>query len=290
MTVTALTRETLGAFPLPSLDGAGDKEDRGRLLAIAGSRELAGAAILAGIGGLRAGAGKLQVATAASTAPIMAVAIPEARVIGLAETDAGCIAEAECGRIIGWVESAQATLLGCGLQAGPPLAALLDALLARRLDTPLVLDAAAFDELPDRADALRAWPGGAILLPHPGEAARLLGRDKEAILADPLAAAREAAARFGAIALVKGPSSHVAAPDGRAFRYEGGGIGLATSGSGDTLAGIVGGLAARGADPLTATLWGIWLHGEAGRLLSRDIGRVGFLAREILDQVPGLLP
>ena len=91
-----------------------------------------------------------------------------------------------------------------------------------------------------------------------------------------------------AVALVKGRFSFIAAPDGRAFRFEGGGVGLATSGSGDVLAGIVGGLAARGADPLTATLWGVWLHGEAGRILTERVGRVGFLAREIADLVPGL--
>ena len=102
-------------------------------------------------------------------------------------------------------------------------------------------------------------------------------------------AARRAAERYDAVALVKGRFSFVAAPDGRAFRFEGGGIGLATSGSGDVLAGIVGGLAARGADPLTATLWGVWLHGEAGRILTEQVGRVGFLAREIPDLVPGLL-
>ena len=105
----------------------------------------------------------------------------------------------------------------------------------------------------------------------------------------PLAAARRAAERYGAVALVKGRFSFIAAPDGRAFRFEGGGVGLATSGSGDVLAGIVGGLAARGADPLTATLWGVWLHGEAGRILTERVGRVGFLAREIPDLVPGLL-
>ena len=288
--VEGLTRETLAEFPLPSLDEAGDKEDRGRLLALAGSRELAGAALLAGIGALRAGAGKLQIATAASIAPALSVAVPEARVVGLLETDEGCIAEAECDRILRWIEHAQATVVGSGLQSGPPLGALIDRLLARRFDTPLVFDAAVFDVLTDRAEQVRAWPGGIILLPHPGEMSRLIDRDKDAIVADPLGAAREAAARYGAVALVKGPVSHVAHPDGRVFRYEGGGIGLATSGSGDTLAGIVGGLAARGADPLTATLWGIYLHGEAGRALSREVGRVGFLAREILDRVPGLLP
>ena len=82
----------------------------------------------------------------------------------------------------------------------------------------------------------------------------------------------------------------IAAPDGRSFLFEGGGVGLATSGSGDVLSGIVGGLCARGADPLTALLWGVWLHGEAGRILTQSVGRLGFLARELPDLIPGLLP
>ena len=117
--------------------------------------------------------------------------------------------------------------------------------------------------------------------------ARLLECDPEKVASDPLAAAQEASRTYAAVSLSKGAWSFIAAPDGRTFRFRGGGIGMATSGSGDVLAGIVGGLTARGADPLTAALWGVYLHGEAGRVLSRRIGRIGFLARELLDLVPG---
>jgi len=282
-------RELLNRFPLPDHREDGDKEDRGRLLVVAGSRELAGAALLAAIGGLRAGAGKLQIVTGASVATALGVAIPEARVVGCAETNEGCIAAAEIEPLLNWVEGAQATVIGCGLQHGPPLDALLDALLASRLETPLVLDAAVLGSLAPRAEAVRAWRGGAILLPHAREMARLLECEAEEVEADPLAAARRASDTFGAVAVIKGQYSYIVAPDGRAFRFEGGGVGLATSGSGDALAGIVGGLAARGAEPLTAALWGVYVHGEAGRNLTRSVGRLGFLAREILDLVPGII-
>ena len=284
-----LDRALLGRHPLPHHPEDSDKEDRGRLLVVAGSRQLAGAALLAGLGGLRAGAGKLQIATAASVAPALGVAVPEARVIGCAESEDGCLAESAIPSLLGWAEGAQAIAIGCGLQQGPPLEQLLDALLASGLDRPLVLDAAMLGCLAPRAETLRAWRGGAVLLPHAREMASLLGRGHEEIAVDPLGAARRAAALYGAVALVKGPWSCIAHPDGRGFRFEGGGVGLATSGSGDVLAGIVGGLCARGADPLTATLWGVWLHGEAGRLLTERVGRIGFLARELLDLVPGLM-
>jgi hydroxyethylthiazole kinase-like uncharacterized protein yjeF len=284
-----LDAEQLRRFPLPYHPDDGDKEDRGRLLAVAGSRELPGAALLAGIGALRAGAGKLQIATAASIAVQIGVAVPEARVIGLQETKEGCIAEREVDRLIEWAGAAQAVLLGCGLQHGAPLDTLLDRLFEARLDVPLVLDAAVLGSLADRAQALKSWPGGSILLPHAGEMARLLGCKREEVYAHPLPAARRAAEAYGAVTLIKGQYSHIVHPDGRAFRFKGGGVGLATSGSGDTLAGIVGGLAARRADPLSAVMWGVYLHGEAGRRLSREVGRVGFLARELLDLVPGLM-
>ena len=287
--VEALDRELLRAFPLPRHPDDGDKEERGRILVIAGSRELAGAAYLAAVGGLRAGAGKLQICTAASIAPGLGIAIPEARVVGLEETEEGCLAASAIQPLIEFAEGAQAILMGSGLQHGPPLERLLDALLEACLDKPLVLDAAVLGSLAPRAETMRAWKGGTVLLPHAREMARLLECEAEEVEADPLSAARRAAETFGSVALVKGQYSFIAHPDGRAFRFQGGGVGLATSGSGDTLAGIVGGLAARGADPLTACLWGVHLHGEAGRVLSKEVGRVGFLAREILDKVPGLM-
>jgi ADP-dependent NAD(P)H-hydrate dehydratase len=284
-----LDRDLLRRFPLPDHPEDSDKEDRGRLLVIAGSRELAGAAMLAGTGGLRAGAGKLQIATGASVAATLSVAVPEARVVGCPETDEGCIAGEAIAPLLESIAAAQATVIGCGLQHGPPLDALLDALLASGLDTPLVLDAAVLGSLAPRSAALRGWRGGAILLPHSREMARLLECEPEAVEADPLASARRAAESFGAVTVIKGRYSYIVSPAGEAFRFEGGGVGLATSGSGDALAGIVGGLSARGADPLTAALWGVYLHGEAGRRLADRIGRIGFLARELLDEVPGLM-
>ena len=89
---------------------------------------------------------------------------------------------------------------------------------------------------------------------------------------------------------MKGVTSHVVTPDGRAWSFTGGAPGLGVSGSGDTLAGIVGGLIARGADSLTALMWAVLLHGEAGEQLAKKVGPVGFLARQIPEEIPALLP
>jgi NAD(P)H-hydrate repair Nnr-like enzyme with NAD(P)H-hydrate dehydratase domain len=154
---------------------------------------------------------------------------------------------------------------------------------------PLVLDAALLRALPERRQQVQRSPCPTILLPHAGEMASLLECEEAEVEADPLAAGRRCADRYDAATLVKGVESHIVAPDGQCFHYRGGGPGLGISGSGDTLAGIVGGLLARRADPLTALLWGVWCHGEAGRRLGEKVGTLGYLAREIPGEVPGLL-
>ena len=117
-----------------------------------------------------------------------------------------------------------------------------------------------------------------ILTPHAGEMAHLCGRSKQTVSADPQGTALEAARRWNAVVALKGATTVIATPDGRLWTHCGGEAGLATSGSGDTLAGIIGGLAARGATPEQACAWGVVLHAGAGaRLASR--GPLGFLAR-----------
>jgi NAD(P)H-hydrate repair Nnr-like enzyme with NAD(P)H-hydrate dehydratase domain len=151
----------------------------------------------------------------------------------------------------------------------------------------LALDAALLRELEPPKRDRDPLP---LLLPHAGELASLLDRDEEDIERDPLGCGVRAAERYRSIVLVKGITSHVVTPDGKSWTYEGGAPGLGVSGSGDVLAGIVGGLLARGAEPLSALLWAVWLHGEAGAALARRVGPIGFLAREVADEIPGLLP
>ena len=272
-----LDKKLLRDFPLPHLPEEGDKEERGRILIVAGGREVPGTAILTGIAALRAGAGKLHIVTDAEVATAIGVAVTGARVTGGFDA---CLEH---------ILESHAVTLGCGMDPGPALDRLLAEILRAKAEIPLVLDAAALGCIAEISEAVRAWPGGVALLPHSREMARLLECDPEEVEIDPATAARRAAERYDAVALSKGRYSFVAAPDGRVFQFEGGGVGLAVSGSGDVLAGIVGGLAARGADMLTATLWGVWLHGEAGRLLTEQVGRVGFLASEIPPLVPRLL-
>lgn len=278
-------------MPLPPPDEEGDKDDRGTALVVGGSSEVAGAVLLAGLGVLRAGAGKLQLATVRSAASALGIAVPEALVVALPQTRRGEIAGAQAAVLLArHAERTTALLVGPGMSSARAARALLAPLL-RRLggDSVVVLDAGAIDALRSEPTLLLGLEGRAVITPHAGEMASLLGIAKERIEREPAATARDAAARFGAVVALKGAESWIAAPDGTLFHYTGGTVGLATSGSGDTLAGVISGLAARGASPTTAAVWGVYLHGAAGRVLERRIGRVGFLARELLDEIPPLL-
>lgn len=284
-----LDRELLKRFVLPTHDDANDKDDRGCILVIGGSRAIPGGALLAATAALRAGAGKIQIATVDSVAVPLAVAMPEALVAGHAELDDGGFADAAIPLLCDRCNSVDAVILGPGMREGPVTEQLLATVLALDMPMPLVVDAAALAASPVNDAGFAGWRGGAVMLPHVGEMAALLECSKDEVAADREGAAHRAATRYRAVTLMKGPTSTIVAPNGEIFHYSGGGVGLGTSGSGDTLAGIVGGLLARGMDPLGATLWGVWLHGEGGRRLAQAQGPLGFLAREIPGLVPGLL-
>lgn len=254
---------------LPRHDESASKRERGQVLVVGGSRETPGAVLLAGLASLRVGAGKLQIATVASAAPGLAIAVPEARVIGLPETSEGELDPAGAERVAEHAKRANAVLVGPGVLDDVGMDAILGAVLSSTSGT-VIVDAGALPALGrlDRVD------GRVVAVPNAAELAHL-GAD-----------AATAAARLGVVVACRDASTTVVTPDGRSWTDESGCLGLATSGSGDVAAGAVAGLAARGATPEAAALWGARLHGLAGERL----GSIGFLARELLDELPKVLP
>jgi ADP-dependent NAD(P)H-hydrate dehydratase len=286
---------TLRAWPLPMPSTDGDKEERGHVLILGGSREMPGAVILAATAALRAGAGKLTIATGASVAQLVALALPEARVIGLAETEQGGFTEEAVGTLDPLADKVNAILIGPGMQDEAATAALVRALLPR-LDgsaTSVVLDACAMGIIlsPDQGDGAQPFRFAqpVIVTPHAGEMAHLTGASKDDVCAEPDRHAAQAARSWNAVVALKGARTLVIAPDGARWQHEGGNVGLAISGSGDTLAGIIAGLAARGADLTQAACWGVALHARAGELLAERFGILGYLAREIPNEIPALM-
>lgn len=281
-----ITTEALRAWPLPQPDGDGDKNDRGSVLVIGGAVEMPGALILAGTAALRAGAGKLQLATSRSVAPLVATVVLEARVFGVPESAGGGIAPDAADQLAERANKVEATLIGPGMIDQAAVEHLIRRLLPQIEQPTLILDAAAMECVPTALDALRARNGNALLTPNAGEMATLLKVDKTEVERDPRTFAQQAATHFNAVVVLKGHETYIADPDGALYCYDGGTIGLGTSGAGDTLSGIIVGLAARGAPPAQAAAWGVYLHSSAGERLSRRIGKLGFLARECLPEIP----
>ena len=287
----AVDDECLRSWPLPQPDAEGDKEERGRVLVIAGSREMPGALILAANAALNAGAGKLTVATAASVARLVATALPEARVIELAETEAGGIHRSAVERVRELLTRVDAVLIGPGMQDEPAVCGFCAELLRHLSTSLLVLDAAAMGVVGPSSgvEKIGRFSSPTILTPHAGELAHLTGDEKKKISADPIAAAAGAARRWNAVVALKGATTFIAAPDGSLWRHTGGNVGLAISGSGDVLAGVIAGLASRGASTEQAAVWGVALHARAGERLAARSGPLGYLARDLSAQVPALM-
>lgn len=274
---------------LPQPDEDGDKEERGRVLVVGGANEMPGAVILAANAALRAGAGKLQIATCRSIATTIATVVPEARVFALPETKAGAIAASAAKIILEHANRAQCVLIGPGMIGETAIVGLLQRLLPEIQGPALVLDAGALTCVEENEQCLHGLRGKVILTPHAGEMAKMLGTEKKEVTRDPLQTAWRAARSLRAVIALKGRETFIVGPGGEAYCNRAGNVGLATSGSGDTLSGIIAGLAARGATPLQAAAWGVHLHGRAGDRLARRMGRLGFLARELLAEVPALM-
>lgn len=271
--VVTASPETLREWELPEPEG--DKNSRGRVVVVGGSRSAPGAVLLAGIAALRVGAGRLSIVAPESVAVPLGIAAPES---GVTTFDArgrlGADAASE-------VRGADAVLVGPGLDDPRLTARLLHEVDAARTESaPLVLDAFALGVLPGLG---RRRPRAPLVLnPNLDETARLLGREIGHLPDDVVAIAR----RYGAVV-----SSHacVGAPDGRAWLIPGSGPGLGTSGSGDVLAGAITGFAARGVDLPGAAVWAAFAHASAGAVLGERVGRLGYLARELRDDLPSAI-
>jgi ADP-dependent NAD(P)H-hydrate dehydratase len=282
--------------------GGSGKDDRGTVLVVGGARTTPGAALLSGVAALRSGAGRLTMAVAESVAVQLAVALPEAGVLGLPETSSGSVAGSAADALSGKMSSADAILVGPGLDDKDEAVALLRGMLGMPPDgvpPAIILDAYALGTLPELEAELEPWADRMILTPNVTEAGILLGRDLDDLHRD----VQQLADRFRAVVSCQGV---IAAPrraqeakgrDDGGRTGQGGGhweittghSGLGTSGSGDVLSGIVAGLRARGTTDAQAACWGTHLHAAAGDRLASRLGGLGYLARELTEELPPLM-
>ena len=258
---------------LPRRARTAHKGDNGRVLVIAGGPGMAGAARLAGEAALRSGAGLVTLATSPVHAAYLAAARPELIAIGIEEAAA----------LAPLIEAADVVAVGPGLGQGAWSQSLVDAAFAS--SKPLIVDADALNLLARQPRTRNAW----CLTPHPGEAARLLGLDIAAVQADRLGAVRALAARFGAIAVLKGAGTLIASASQAPYLCERGNPGMAVAGMGDVLTGIIAAVAAQQPDPASslalAAAVGVLVHASAGDLIARQ-GERGLLASDLIAQLP----
>lgn len=281
-----VTPHLLRDWPLPALQD--DKESRGRVLVVGGSRSTPGAVRLAAEAALRVGAGKVQVVTAASVAPALAVAMPEAMVRGVPEREDGELTAELVDVVAELAAACEAVLVGPGL-GDPVQAREVVGRLLQEISVPVVLDALGLAAVTADPTCLTHLSGRAVLTPNVRELALTLGWAADKVVADPREAALRLAARTGVCVSGGGSVTWTAHPDGRSWRGSVGGPGLGTAGSGDVKAGVVAGLIGRGADPCQAAVWGSHLHGSAGDRLTAELGATGFLARELTVKIPQVL-
>ncbi len=250
---------------LPPRPRHAHKGDFGHVLVIGGNPGMSGAVLLAGQAALRCGAGLVSVATHPEHAPWLSVHCPELMVHGIASGP----------DIDGLLQRATVLVVGPGLGRNAWAEQMLQQ--ARDAGMPTVWDADALRMLCAMHEG--ALHEGCVLTPHPGEAAALLGMDKEVVQANRFASATELSRRFGAVAVLKGAGTLVC--DGeRTFVCEPGNPGMATGGMGDVLSGVIGALLAQGCAPLQAACLGVWAHACAGDEAARD-GERGLLASDL---------
>lgn len=287
-----LTPALLRGWPLPGPAAAGaadpsGKIARGRALVVGGGCRTPGAVLLAGTAALRAGASQLRLAVATESMLALAMAMPEARVLGLRCDSRGEIAQSSA-ELDACAKTADALLVGCGMEVAPATRHLAGHLLHASRGV-VVLDAGGLDAaLVGRLGRARG-PRGVVMTPTHAELAAMLDLEPDEVSARAQELAREFAQHSGVVLVLKGSSTFVATPDGQVWVQRERSPGLDACGSGDVLAGLIAGLAARGATPAQAAAWGVHLHARAGAALEKQQGPVGYLARELAAQLPPLL-
>jgi NAD(P)H-hydrate epimerase len=270
------SKETLAGLLRPR-PATAHKGTNGHLLLVAGSRGKSGAAILAARGALRGGAGLVTVASPPDAQAGIAAGAPEI----MTDPIRGLSAKEWRARLAGKT----ASVVGPGLGTAPQASRLVRWLVSHA-QTPLVLDADGLNAVASVPDLLTGAASGLVLTPHPGEMSRLVRRSVAEIQAARIDTALAFAKRVRGVVVLKGSGTVIAAPDGRVTVNSTGGPLLASGGTGDVLAGLIGSLLCQGLAPYDAARVGVYLHGRAADLLAAELGEAGALASEIADQVP----
>jgi NAD(P)H-hydrate epimerase len=279
-------RQALPARPLDSHKGT-----FGHVLAVAGSRNYVGAACLACQAAVRSGAGLVTLAAPSSTDAIAAVKLTEAIHLPLPEDGEGRV-HPDAGPLLrSQLHRYTVLLAGCGLGCSDGTTQFFRRLLFTDppLSLPAVVDADGLNNLARLPQWWRRLGGAAVVTPHPGEMATLTGLTTPQVQQDRVAAARQWAARWNLVVVLKGAHTVVAQPHGLVRVSPFANPALASGGTGDVLTGVIAALLAQGLPPADAAGLGVYLHGLAAQAVSRRLGDTGVIASDLLDELPHVI-
>ncbi|WDP89627.1 MAG: NAD(P)H-hydrate dehydratase [Desulfobacter sp.] len=272
---------------LPNRSFNSHKGSAGHLLALAGAPGKTGAAALCANAAVRSGAGLVTLGLPEGLVPTMEPMVIEPMALGLAQTASGTLSASSLNTVTGFLAGKQALALGPGIGRDPDTRELVRALVTEST-VPMVIDADGLNCLADDPGCLKVAKVPVILTPHPGEMARLINKTSRDVQADRLGIARDFAARFKVILVLKGAQTLTACPDGTCYICPTGNPGMASGGMGDVLTGMIAGFLAQGMAPEAAAVSGTFIHGLCGDLLAGDFP-LGFTASDMVETIPAAL-
>ncbi len=270
---------------LPVRSVLSHKGTYGKLVNIAGSRKMPGAAALSTLAALRCGAGLVTLATAKSVADSLSSTIYEATYLPLKENDGGGISQTNEKEILAACEKSTAVSIGCGLGVSDDGLVLIKSLL-KNLSCPVIIDADGLNCIGTGIDIFKDIKASVIITPHPAELGRLLGISTESAVNQRFELAQKLSAEYGITVLAKGVPTVISGSNGFSFVNRTGNAGLARGGSGDVLTGIIASLAAQGLEPTNAAAVGAYIFGAAADLVAKRTSMQGMLPHDVIDELP----
>ena len=257
----------------------------GRILIIAGSTGMTGAAALSATSALRAGAGLVYLAIPEGLNPILEEKCTETITIPVHQTDEGSISIKAYDRIMKKISEVDAVAIGPGMSQNAETQKLIRKVIENAA-VPLLIDADGINALQGNTEIIKKRRKATILTPHPGEMARLINSSARTVDENRLEVANRFTSEWGVILVLKGVPTIISKDDGTYWLNNCANSGLATGGSGDVLSGLIIGFLGQKTTPLAAAVSGVYIHSLAGEILRENIGEHSMIAGDILNTIP----
>ena len=278
--------EVLANFPKRKPDA--NKKDFGHVMVIAGSSGYTGAAYLASQAAVLTGSGLVTLAIGKSLYPIMAAKLTEVMVRPFFETKDYSLSLMAEKELLNFSEKCDCVAMGCGISQNKETQGLVRSLITR-IDKPIVLDADGLNAMVGHLDLMKKAPAPLVLTPHPGEMARLIGKETADVQGNRKDIALNFAHQYNIVLVLKGHQTVVARPNGEFYINETGNAGMATGGTGDALTGMIASFIGQGLEPFDAAIAGTYFHGLAGDLAAKEKGVLSLIATDLLNKLPEVL-